>query len=281
MQCFQKDPNLRVSAKKLLRHPWILNARRSDAVIPGKPTKYDEAIKSVKEWNEALQSPKGGSNRTEQRPGAASPLPSRSERSKKPLIAGPTSIRTDLPPSQIRTNSELYRSPEVTQDDNWDDDFASSISSTALQLPHLRPIDNFGGMLSSDKLKSYATFERPPINGWNDYPDDDTTLKSPLPVMKRLDPLETVRPHSPNKNKDARTKHETAFKMPHRLTSQPKTQILRAPVKLSQAAGRPHALKRTSSIFREDPVEDYSDLIAKDDVALDQKFHQVLQVSVN
>lgn len=27
-QCFQKDPNLRVTAKKLLRHPWMMVARK-------------------------------------------------------------------------------------------------------------------------------------------------------------------------------------------------------------------------------------------------------------
>ena len=52
MQCFQKDPNLRVSAKKLLKHPWIVSAKRGNT---SKPTEYDEAIKSVQEWNEALK----------------------------------------------------------------------------------------------------------------------------------------------------------------------------------------------------------------------------------
>jgi serine/threonine protein kinase len=28
LTCFQKDPNLRVSAKKLMKHPWIVAARR-------------------------------------------------------------------------------------------------------------------------------------------------------------------------------------------------------------------------------------------------------------
>ncbi|KAG9971252.1 hypothetical protein KCU78_g23609, partial [Aureobasidium melanogenum] len=56
MQCFQKDPNLRVTAKKLLKHPWILSGRRSDQPV-AKPTQYDEAVKSVQQWNEALKSP--------------------------------------------------------------------------------------------------------------------------------------------------------------------------------------------------------------------------------
>lgn len=57
MQCFQKDPNLRVSARKLLKHPWIVNAKRSHSVVRTPTTKYDEAVKSVQQWNAALQSP--------------------------------------------------------------------------------------------------------------------------------------------------------------------------------------------------------------------------------
>jgi serine/threonine protein kinase len=57
MQCFQKDPNLRVSAKKLLRHPWIVSAKRADVSTKGeKKMEYDEAVKHVQEWNEALKS---------------------------------------------------------------------------------------------------------------------------------------------------------------------------------------------------------------------------------
>lgn len=93
-QCFQKDPNLRVSAKNLLRHPWMQSAKRNlenDTVDVGtlkkgpaarekvtsnghkapdvppaagkdghtvkskKPiTEYSAAIQKVQEWNEAL-----------------------------------------------------------------------------------------------------------------------------------------------------------------------------------------------------------------------------------
>ena len=57
MQCFQKDPNLRVSAKKLLRHPWIVSAKKADTATKGeKKMEYDEAVKHVQNWNEALKS---------------------------------------------------------------------------------------------------------------------------------------------------------------------------------------------------------------------------------
>lgn len=60
VHCFQKDSNLRVSARKLCRHPWMMSARRQlDQMRSGGSlrgdTVYDEAVKSVQEWNEALK----------------------------------------------------------------------------------------------------------------------------------------------------------------------------------------------------------------------------------
>ena len=82
--CFQKDCNLRISAKKLLRHPWMVAARKQmanssnsrgeggdKASTNGQRTNgngagaserrplsnynYDEAVLKVQEWNEALK----------------------------------------------------------------------------------------------------------------------------------------------------------------------------------------------------------------------------------
>lgn len=73
--CFQKDCNLRISAKKLLRHPWMMSARKqmsdgkklNDNIGPSSTTgnesakrpptnyNYDEAVLKVQEWNEALK----------------------------------------------------------------------------------------------------------------------------------------------------------------------------------------------------------------------------------
>ncbi|CAG8463672.1 17327_t:CDS:2 [Racocetra persica] len=61
MQCFQKDSNLRVSARKLLKHPWIVSIQKKSGDTlkqPKLPTEYAEAVKSVQEWNEALKGAK-------------------------------------------------------------------------------------------------------------------------------------------------------------------------------------------------------------------------------
>ncbi|KAG8729498.1 hypothetical protein FRC11_008644, partial [Ceratobasidium sp. 423] len=60
-QCFQKDCNLRISAKKLLKHPWMASVRKQMKTenVPGQrpPSNYDEAVREVQQWNEALKSP--------------------------------------------------------------------------------------------------------------------------------------------------------------------------------------------------------------------------------
>jgi len=75
LHCFQKDCNLRISAKKLLRHPWMASAKKQMNAAAGKearsleggsqafsggkrPTSnynFDEAVLKVQEWNEALK----------------------------------------------------------------------------------------------------------------------------------------------------------------------------------------------------------------------------------
>ncbi len=216
MQCFQKDPNLRVSARKLLKHPWIVSAKRSDAVVPNKPTEYDEAVRSVQEWNEALKSPNAGSLRRASRPMSSSPIPGRREvpHSLSTPAKGPLSR------AKSKVNPDHFRSPSSTADDNWDDDFDTAISPRALRLPHLRPQDNFGGLLSSERLKQFASFESPTgrVNWDNDirgkFAFDDTSQISPS------DPLETIRP---SQSRRADTRHnKTSFSKPSPTKPHPK-----------------------------------------------------------
>ncbi|KAK1230419.1 Protein kinase of the Mitotic Exit Network [Marasmius sp. AFHP31] len=72
MQCFQKDCNLRISAKKLLRHPWIISAREQMGGLPDaledkdgleatpsglSKRDYEKAVLQVKAWSDALKPP--------------------------------------------------------------------------------------------------------------------------------------------------------------------------------------------------------------------------------
>ncbi|KAL8766462.1 MAG: hypothetical protein Q9209_006756 [Squamulea sp. 1 TL-2023] len=215
MQCFQKDPNLRVSARKLLKHPWIVNARRSDSVIPKKPTEYEEAVKSVQQWNEALKSPNAGSLRKSTRPNSSSPGPGKREASN--VLATPA--RGPLTLVKPRLTTEHFRSPDNLNDDNWDDDFASAISPSALQLPHLRPHDNFGGLLSAEKLKAYASFETvTEEENWDENFEGDLTVKSPLQVTN-ADPLRTIRPYNSQRANTEQIKHNAPSRSPDRKRS--------------------------------------------------------------
>lgn len=72
LQCFQKDSNLRISARKLLKHPWMVSARKqldqtklglsssspSNLNLLGAPRRnvsaYDETVQRVQAWNKVL-----------------------------------------------------------------------------------------------------------------------------------------------------------------------------------------------------------------------------------
>lgn len=250
MQCFQKDPNLRVSARKLLKHPWIVNARRSDSVIPKKSIEYEEAVRSVQEWNEALRSPETGTSRKSNKFDNAAPIPVRNT----PLmdtLPSPTSMKT----------TDRFRSPESAQDDNWDDDFATAISPSALQLPHLRPHDNFGGMLSSERLKAFASLDGTmlrPDDSFDDFEDpsgssqlaENDPLQTIRPLPARPTPIEPSKSHSPTRRQPSKASSSAFQKVPV-LTQNPV----------------PHMRRDRPNLYQENSVEDYTDFImANEDV---------------
>ncbi|PPR05399.1 hypothetical protein CVT24_008013 [Panaeolus cyanescens] len=95
--CFQKDANLRISGKKLFKHPWMVAARKQLAEGKGKSNEkedkrhtgeegsqgessrrasnynYNEAVLKVQEWNEALKSPSKPSKHPSRLPRPSSP----------------------------------------------------------------------------------------------------------------------------------------------------------------------------------------------------------------
>lgn len=263
MQCFQKDPNLRVSARKLLKHPWIVNARRSDSVVPKKPTEYDEAVKSVQQWNEALKSPNAGSLRRASRPLSSSPIPGHREQPNG--LTTPAKVPLNL--AKPRAVADQFRSPDNTAEDNWDDDFASAISPNALQLPHLRPHDNFGGMLSSEKLKAYASFESVTEDAnWDDNFEGDLTVKSPLQLTK-TDPLQTIRPFYPKRANTEQIQHTAPTKSPEPRSPPLSSRRVKGS---GNAALRKSSAKATAALppimsYVENSAEDYSDSYVTED----------------
>ncbi|KAL8674280.1 MAG: hypothetical protein Q9168_001347 [Polycauliona sp. 1 TL-2023] len=275
MQCFQKDPNLRVSARKLLKHPWIVNARRSDSVVPKKPTEYEEAVKSVQQWNEALKSPNASSLRKSTRPNSSSPGPGKRDASN--VLATPA--RGPLNLAKPRLTTEHFRSPDNQNNDNWDDDFASAISPSALQLPHLRPHDNFGGLLSAEKLKAYASFETvTEEENWDENFEGDLTVKSPLQVTTS-DPLRTIRPYYPQRANTEQMKHEKPSTSPDQkrsaVASRHRAQAAKSPSKTkaapTSAAGAPTPAGRGASGRTREASPEIPSFVAERDGSLRKK----------
>lgn len=257
MQCFQKDPNLRVSARKLLKHPWIVNARRTESVIPKKSTEYEEAVKSVQEWNEALRSPEAGTSKRKQKPENTSTtgLPSTRNNPLVDTLPSPTSVKA----------TDRFRSPTIPGEDNWDDDFASAISPSALKLPHLRPHDNFGGMLSSEKLKAFASLDGTILRSDDSFDgSDDNSGFS--------DDVQTIRPYSSKPSVAEPSKSQNPPRAQPSATAPTVPAMQNVPI-LAQnpmpRRSRPSA--RPATLFKENSVDDYSDLIMDNEDELDRK----------
>jgi len=304
MQCFQKDANLRVTAKKLLKHPWIVSARKAQTK---KPTEYDETVKSVQEWNKALKaSPPNAhidnapSRRASTRTGTR-PAPRTAAKAPNVRSQTPTPGYKPAPRLAART-TQPYTAQEEDNDDNWDNDFESlSTGLAALRLPeHRKPQDHFAGLLSSEKLKQYASFDSIPdmdgkVEAWDGEFEGDLTVRSPLQLSKG-DAIETVRPFYPPHTTSEEIRHHppdcdarqaVAKNPPARNRSkgsQPTTQILRpAPDKPSATTTKmkpniPASAQRPSldtngsqDRYREDAEEDYSDLVPEDDLAFRKK----------
>jgi serine/threonine protein kinase len=275
MECFQKNPNLRIDAKRLLKHPWILSAKRTVPTVPTKPTEYDQAVNLVQEWNDLLQSPdakRGGTRLVSGAHGQDSPAPP------------PAAVPARRPPVNVnhlnipkhRPTAESFRSPDMDQDDNWDDDFAESISPRAFHQSHLKPQDNFAGLFSSDRLKAYASFDA--VVEEPSHLDGEATVKSPLNLQHLRGVSSIFGEAGQMKASSAKARASTSRStststiVEESNDAQPKTAYLRGAPKASQLPkGKVAALTRPSQMFRENSVEDYSDLTPTDESAFEMK----------
>ncbi|KAI1205165.1 cell division control protein [Annulohypoxylon truncatum] len=280
IQCFQKDPNLRVSARKLLKHNWIVGCRRSDAPVAKAPGNFSQAVEEVKQWNKALTSSEtnlrasGGSD-------SSMPLhhghpTSRFTSQDQPRSNMPTPSKAPFPLGKPKLTAEDFRSPELADDDNWDDDFATTFSPNALRLP-MKPQDHFGGLLSADRLKAFASMDNSreiSVNWDNDYDGELMTMKK-VPPIQEEDPQEkTIRPNWKMTPKPEKTdsKQQPPKSSPRKRStnghqrekSQPKSQLGGTKFELPS---------RPDLAFREQSVEDYSDLFDDNDSVFNQRLN--------
>ncbi|GAA5962208.1 hypothetical protein JCM3765_003898 [Sporobolomyces pararoseus] len=132
VQCFQKDGNLRIGARKLLRHPWMVVAKKQqeaqtidrERVQVGRTTTgesggrhgstatsrpislYDDTVQQVRQWNEALKAtPTTNLQKAPRRPPA-----SLSSDENSPVILQPT---LDLASSRILVAPSNRRASRV------------------------------------------------------------------------------------------------------------------------------------------------------------------------
>lgn len=134
LQCFQKDPNLRVSAKKLLKHPWMQSVDNSRNHVQT-TAKYDDIVKSVQMWNSAIERPKPDS-------AVKSPLSFVSQKLDSPFkpMSDPfLSIRqfNQTKRSQLQLQSSTKKNNE-NWDDVFDDDIAENLHYLSIASPSPR-----------------------------------------------------------------------------------------------------------------------------------------------
>jgi serine/threonine protein kinase len=271
MQCFQKDPNLRVSAKKLLKHAWIIGCRRADAPVAKAPANFNEAVEEVKQWNKALNSSEANIRTST---GSDTPGISRHP--------GGTPAKTPLSLAKSKLGAQAFKTTEYDNDDNWDDDFATAISPNALNLAHLRTQDNFAGMLSSDRLKAFASATD--LRNDNSYDDDfegDLLTIKGTPQQDTDFQQQTIRPIAKQMTKTAQgskghpSKRSTSSKLV--TASDAVSSSQQSPTK-AHPGTRFELPIRHDVAFREHSVEDYSDLFVENENVFDQRVNQVKKV---
>ncbi|KAK3360025.1 hypothetical protein B0T25DRAFT_117866 [Lasiosphaeria hispida] len=280
MQCFQKDPNLRVSARKLLRHAWITGCRRSDAPVSKVPANFSQAVEEVKQWNKALKSSENNLRASTGSDSSGPPQayhgnrhnPSEGHRSNLTPAKGPLVL------AKPRPTADAFRSPELADDDNWDNDFATTISPSALHLPHIKGQDNFGGLLSGDRLKAFASIDasRDESENWDDNFEGELLTIKGLRHWSEIDPQEqTIRPLPRKTEKPAEPKPTQGHRrQKSKASSSNVAQQPKSPVK-SQFGAKFELPPRPDVLYREQSVEDYSDLFADNDSVFSHRLNLV------
>ncbi|KAI9295050.1 hypothetical protein K502DRAFT_349422 [Neoconidiobolus thromboides FSU 785] len=176
LQCFQKDFNLRVTANKLLKHPWIQNAS-----IKGRGGKtpngvnFEKDIKLLQEWNEALNESTSPQNTSESLRQRLSPLYTQYnslDDDFERMVTSPTSNLKELnnsPPKgplQPRATQLSSIQPEE-EEDNWDADF--DISGSDINLDKIKKDnENAASRKNSSAVVPFTPFKSKEFDSNND-----------------------------------------------------------------------------------------------------------------
>ncbi|KAI8606109.1 hypothetical protein EDD21DRAFT_361865 [Dissophora ornata] len=287
MQCFQKDCNLRVSAKKLSKHAWIQMSKKKasgsqrsrDKAIPG----YDEAVSSVQQYNKALNGSSISLNRN-----SGNMRRNPNDKNGKSLDHGVSAIpdifrvpklqgkeisairlqqeRTASPPhfhlplsnsAQIAVANTSNYEPEICTD-NWDDDFADGISSFQLAAREFLDQED---EISKTIRAAPRLAQSQPIASDNDIDEDDFEVDGEeLQLKIKVKALE-------NKKKQTAKQQESSLKPSGSLAARSKAQGLHVPIDLVRSRSAPGQLVLSPPLvtdefqnYREEEEDDFSDL---------------------
>lgn len=137
IQCFQRDHNLRVTAKNLLKHAWLAENKKAapSTVYSHSPTQYEEAVKTVQKWNKAITSNDDAYSRTANRKRKPTYKPTTNNNEERK----PTSRIESKPFSTLRYFSQarqlefrgmMRNSPQkgtLSPTECWDQDFPEDV----------------------------------------------------------------------------------------------------------------------------------------------------------
>ncbi|KAJ1919937.1 Protein kinase of the Mitotic Exit Network [Tieghemiomyces parasiticus] len=174
-QCFPKAPHQRATARELLDHSWIRRCTRSDSrsdtVREGTAshTSFQEAIRTVQQWNDALSRPVT-----------------------TPASAGPDPLETN------KHNIARYRSPD-SKGDSWDHDFDDL---TNLTPSNLRPTDRVLDLALSPSFASMSdpadSVTVPTTSPTSRGSNHSAVWPASLGSVGPLSPTASIRPASPS-----------------------------------------------------------------------------------
>lgn len=148
-----------------------------------------------------------------------------------------------------------------------------------MHLPHLKPQDNFGGLLSSDKLKAFASTNDLRIDTDNyddDFEGELLTIKGPAHQRDEVQE-QTLRPiHKTAVPSTNAKSHQRTKSLGKAIAQVPGSSVPRSPSK-GHFGNKFELPPRPDVVFREQSVEDFSDLFVDNDEAFNYRVNRAVR----